>query len=327
MEKSKCRRCRASAKALKLYIAYAHIMCYTAREGFVMNEKILASPYRYENFTVRNDYAFKKVFGTEENKDVLTEFLSLITKLNKADFADLTIENTELPRKFFDDKAGRLDIKIKLKGGEKIDIEMQNLWFDYYPKRSIFYWTELYIENFKRGDDYLDLNKCIAINILNQPFTATDKVHSVYKILESEDHTPLSDILEIHFLDLTKLPENVGNDLEKWLMFIKTEEQEIRTMLSEQNTLLEKANQTMEDFYLVEEERKMYFAACKYESDRISMINASERKGIAKGIRAGVEKGSYQKALETARLMKCEKLDNALIAKVTGLSEAQVEQL
>ena len=95
----------------------------------------------------------------------------------------------------------------------------------------------------------------------------------------------------------------------------------------EQNTLPEKANQTMEDFYLVEEERKMYFAACKYESDRISMINASERKGIAKGIRAGVEKGSYQKALETARLMKCEKLDNALIAKVTGLSETQVEQL
>jgi len=95
----------------------------------------------------------------------------------------------------------------------------------------------------------------------------------------------------------------------------------------EQNTLLEKANQTMEDFYLVEEERKMYFAACKYESDRISMINASERKGIAKGIRTGIERGSYQKALETARLMKCEKLDNALIAKVTGLSEAQVEQL
>ncbi len=32
-----------------------------------------------EKFTVRNDYAFKKVFGTEKNKDILIEFVSLVT--------------------------------------------------------------------------------------------------------------------------------------------------------------------------------------------------------------------------------------------------------
>ncbi|WP_252723259.1 Rpn family recombination-promoting nuclease/putative transposase [Treponema pedis] len=36
----------------------------------------LAQP---EKFTVRNDYAFKRVFCTEKNKDILIKFFSLVT--------------------------------------------------------------------------------------------------------------------------------------------------------------------------------------------------------------------------------------------------------
>ena len=288
-----------------------------------MNDKIKTSPYRYEKFTAVNDYAFKKIFGTEENKDILTEFISLITGMDKADFADLIIANAELPLKFFDDKASRLDIKITLTDGQKIDIEMQNLWFDYYAKRSIYYWTELFTENFKRGDDYLDLKKCIAINILNTPFKLSEKMHSVYRILETETHTVLSDVLEIHFLDLTKLPARTENELEKWLKFIRSEKQEERTMLSEKNTLMEKANQAMEDFYVCEKEREMYLAACRYESDRVSMINESERKGIAKGF----AEGSYQTKIETARLMKGMNYPMSDICTVSGLSETEIAKL
>lgn len=288
-----------------------------------MNDRIKASPYRYEKFTATNDYAFKKIFGTEENKDILTEFISLITW----DFANLTIANSELPLKFFDDKASRLDIKITLKDGQKIDIEMQNLWFDYYAKRSIYYWTELFTENFKRGDDYLDLKKCIAINILNTPFKLSKKMHSVYRILETETHTALSDVLEIHFLDLTKLSGNSESELEKWLKFIRSERQEERTMLSEKNILMEKANRTMEDFYVCEREREMYIAACRYESDRVSMINESERKGIAKGIAQGFADGSYQKAIETAAAFKRFGFDIEKIAEGTGLTREEIEKL
>ena len=42
-------------------------------------------------FTARNDYAFKKLFGTEENKDIMIEFLSLVTLLSKDDFDDVRI--------------------------------------------------------------------------------------------------------------------------------------------------------------------------------------------------------------------------------------------
>ena len=207
-------------------------------------------------FTARNDYAFKKLFGTEENKDIMIEFLSLVTQLSKDDFDDVHIENSEQLPRFYNDKIGRLDIKIRLQDGRKIDVEMQNTYFDYYPKRSIFYCSKLIHEHFISGFQYAQLKKCIAINVLNSPFKLSRKVHSVYQIRESEEQTLLDELLEIHFLDLTKLNTENLTSLEKWLMFIKTDDKEVRQMLAQGNPAMTKANRVMDIFYLDEQERK-----------------------------------------------------------------------
>ena len=140
----------------------------------------------------------------EGNKDIMSRFISLITGIDEKDFKDVAIANNELSSQFYKDKTGRLDIKIILKDGKKINVEMQNTYFNYYPKRSIFYWAELFIENYRKSDEYESLNKCIAINILNAPFPLTNKLYSIYKILETEEHSLLDEVLELHFLDLTK---------------------------------------------------------------------------------------------------------------------------
>jgi len=282
-------------------------------------------------FTARNDYAFKKLFGTEENKDIMIEFISLVTSLGKDDFDDVRIENTEQIPRFYNDKTGRLDIKIRLKDGRKIDVEMQNAYFNYYPKRSIFYCSKLIHEHFMNGFQYVQLKKCIAINVLNSPFKLTRKVHSIYQIRETEEQTLLDELLEIHFLDLTKLQKDNLTSLEKWLMFIKTDSKEERSMLAQENPVMTKANQVMDIFYLDEQERKRYEAAWEYESDRLSMINESEMKGLERGLAEGkslgLAEGSRQKALETARILK--QLGDSVqkIAQATGLTQAEVEAI
>ena len=270
-------------------------------------------------FTARNDYAFKKLFGTEENKDIMIEFLSLVTQLSKDDFDDVHIENSEQLPRFYNDKIGRLDIKIRLQDGRKIDVEMQNTYFDYYPKRSIFYCSKLIHEHFISGFQYAQLKKCIAINVLNSPFKLSRKVHSVYQIRESEEQTLLDELLEIHFLDLTKLNTENLTSLEKWLMFIKTDDKEVRQMLAQGNPAMTKANRVMDIFYLDKQERKRYEAAWEYESDRLSMISESERKGL--------ERGAHQKALETAKILKQFGDSIAKIAQATGLSQEEVEAI
>ena len=278
-------------------------------------------------FTARNDYAFKKLFGTKENKDIMIEFLSLVTQLSKDDFDDVCIENSEQIPQFYDEKVGRLDIKIRLNDGRKIDVEMQNTYFDYYPKRSIFYCSKLIHEHFMRGFQYEQLKKCIAINVLNSPFKQSRKVHSVYQIRESEDQTLLDELLEIHFLDLTKLPQENLTTLEKWLMFIKTDSKEVRQMLAQENPIMTKANTVMDIFYLDEQERKRYEAAWEYESDRLSMISESERKGLERGLAEGEARGSRQAKLETAKNLLHIGLSRENIAQAPGLSQAEVEAL
>ena len=272
-----------------------------------------------ENFTARNDYAFKKIFGSEENKDILIEFLSLATGIAKNDFNDIRIENNELQPQFYQDKAGRLDIKVILKDGKKIDIEMQNIYFSYYPKRSILYWCELFIESFKKGDAYSNLNKCIAINILNESFPLTDKLHSIYQILEIEKHSQLDDVLAIHFLDLTKLKAIQETELEKWLLFIRTEDKKVREKLAEGNPMIAKANAVMNNFYSNEKERAAYQAAWRYESDRVSMLKETEEKAMAKGIKEGI--------ISTAKKLIKMNIPIEKIAEATGLTKEEIAKL
>jgi len=80
-----------------------------------------------------------------------------------------------------------------------------------------------------------------------------------------------------------------------------------------------KANKVMDIFYLDEQERKRYEAAWEYESDRLSMISESERKGL--------ERGSRQKALETAKTMLTMGYPLGDICKIVGLPQAEVEAL
>ena len=286
------------------------------------------SPLR---FTARNDYAFKKLFGAEENQDIMIEFISLVTQLSKNDFDDVRIENSEYIPRFYNDKTGRLDIKIRLNDGRKINVEMQNTYFDYYPKRSIFYCSKLIHEHFMSGFQYAQLKKCIAINILNSPFKLSRKVHSIYQIRETEEQTLLDELFEIHFLDLTKLQKDNLTSLEKWLMFIKTDSKEERAVLSQGNPIMAKANKVMDIFYMDEQERERYEAAWEYESDRLSMISESERKGIEQGkslgLAEGEARGSRQAKLETARNLLQFGLSVENIAQATGLSQVEVANI
>ena len=267
------------------------------------------------------------------------EFISLVTLLSQDDFDDVRIENSEQIPLFYNEKAGRLDIKIRLNDGRKIDVEMQNTYFNYYPKRSIFYCSKMIHEHFPSGLQYTDLKKCITINVLNSPFKLSRKVHSVYRIREEEEQTLLDELLEIHFLDLTKLPKENLTSLEKWLMFIKTDSKEERAMLARGNPVMAKANKVMDIFYLDEQERKRYEAAWEYESDRLSMISESERKGLERGkllglaegkslgLAEGEARGSRQKALETAKTMLAMGYPLGDICKIVGLSQEEVKAI
>jgi len=279
--------------------------------------------------TLRNDYAFKRVFGVEENKDVLQDLLECILDIPPETIAGLELLDKEFQKEPLSEKLGILDIKLRLKDGTFVDIEIQTL----------YYWSKMYNENIKQGQDYTKLPKCITINLIGKGFNKNKRLHNKYLVLEQDTKEPLVSKLEIHILNLEKaklskecqFKDNKAKRLLNWLKFIETDNPEVREMLEQESPMMRKANTTIELMEMSPRDKWLYDSRMKYEHDRASCISEGYRQGIEEGIQQGLErgidKGVYQKALETAKNLLAMNFPIENIAKVTGLSIKEVEAL
>ena len=289
-----------------------------------------------DTLTLRNDYLFKRLLGAEDNKVCLQDFLECVLDMEAGAITDLGLLDKELTKDAVTDKTGILDVKVRLKDGPTIDIEIQNSWSGEFIPRTLFYWAKLYIEGFKEGEPYTSLTKCITINLVAESFKLNTQVHSVYRILEQRNYQQLTDSLEIHFLNLSKASQTAllqQEPIEKeqklihWLQFINTDNREVRTMLAATSPILQMLNEKIDVLSLNPVERKLYESRMKLKSDIATISEVQFKSGLELGFAEGESRGSHQKALETARLMLQHDYPVAEICLMTGLSPAEVETL
>ena len=118
---------------------------------------------------------------------------------------------------YYDEKLGIVDIKVVLKYKSKFNIEMQNNYTESFIKRSLFYWSSIYTEDFKKSKNYDELSKTVVINILNDKFQKSNKMHTIYQIIEKEEHTRLDDVFEMHYLTIPNIQDDKGNQIIKYI--------------------------------------------------------------------------------------------------------------
>lgn len=276
-----------------------------------------------QTLTLRNDYLFKLLLGSEENKACLQDFLECVLDIPAGMIEGLELLDKELAKDVVTDKTGILDVKIRLNNGTTIDIEIQNSWSLEFIPRTLFYWAKMYSEDFKEGEPYTSLTKCITINLVSQGFKLNNQIHSAYRILEQQSYQQLTELLEIHFLNLSLAGQFViqkgstekQQKLINWLQFINTDDKEVRTMLAMTSPILQMLNEKIDVLSLSPEERKLYESRMKLKSD-IATISEVQ-------FNAGRQEGK----LETARILK--QLGDSVqkIMQATGLSQAEVEAL
>ena len=286
--------------------------------------------------TLKNDYLFKLLLGSEENKACLQDFLECVLDMPVGMIADLELLDKELSKDAISDKTGILDVKLRLKGGTTIDIEIQNSWSAEFIPRTLFYWSKMYIEGFKEGEPYTSLTRCIAINLISQGFKLNSEVHSAYSIQEQKSHQPLTDLLEIHFLNLSavkgaKIRQTVTTQKQEkllnWLRFIETDDKKERAMLAMTSPVLQMLNEKIDVLSLNPEERKLYESRMKLKSDIATISEVQYNAGIERGKSLGLAEGSHQAKLETAAAFKRFGFDIDKIAEGTGLSREEIEKL
>jgi len=265
------------------------------------------------NFTLKNDYAFKRLLGVEENKAILKDFLECMFDLPAEAFEGLELLDKELKKNRAYDKTGVLDIKVRLRNGMRIDLEMQSIWDINYVQRSIFYVAKMYIEDFKSGKPYSTLTKCVSINIIGEGFDLNEKVHSIYVLREKENGEELGNFIEFHFFNLEKvkgLPilneETKENRLINRLKFINANTKKERDMLAQNSMALKILNEQINEINLSPEEKVIYESRMKLKSDIATIYESRFKQGLKKGRTEGIEEG-LEKGIEKGRAEGLEK--------------------
>ena len=174
----------------------------------------------------KTDFAFKKIFGSNQSKDILISFLNAMIYSGDSVIQDLEIIDPYNAGDVVDLKDTYLDIKAVLEDGTTVIIEMQ-LWnVEAFQKRVVYNLCKTYGNQLKSGQGYFDLNPVIALTITDfKLFPSTEKVISCFYFQEAEDHSPYQENeLKMVFVELPKFTKEL-KDLEtvvdKWIYFIK----------------------------------------------------------------------------------------------------------
>ena len=300
------------------------------------------------------DIVFKAIFGKESNKPLLASLLSSVLNLPLDELLNLEILNSELGVSHIDEKNSRLDLRLRLQSGIEIDVEIQIIQHNAYIERILSYWAKLYLGNLTTGLDYSNLRKCVIVNIIGFNYFDWHELHSKFKICSEKNGSPLTDLLEIHFIELLKL-DQYNKDIENpilcdWVEFLGLKNEVDMEKFRDKSDLPEQIIQAIEELEKLKKDPNMqmeafnkelfirdYFQglndAMKAGHDEGTAVGLAKGKaeglavGLAEGKAEGLAKGKYEATLAIAKAMLVDGLSPEVIAKFTGLSVQEINQL
>ena len=291
-------------------------------------------------FRLLNDVAFHFVFGRASRKYNLLNLLNaILTKTGQEPIQDLELQETTLDAEIVGLKSCRLDIRAITSESHHINVEVQLMNRRDMEKRSLYYSSRLYTTQLNRGENYRELNKTIAINILDFARPTGTKFHSIYKLLEIETGEQLTDALEIHFLELPRLKENPMNfdcPLTRWMMVLSDDtDHKDREAILMQDEDIRRAYEDLGRLSADKDTQRLYEiredAARDYRSGMDDARQEGLEQGLEKGLEQGLEKGrqegSFQEKLRMVKRMLAEGLDEELIKKTAELTQAELDEL
>lgn len=178
----------------------------------------------------KTDFAFKKIFGSTDSKDILISFLNAILYGGNSTVKDLEIIDPYSASKVTGLKDTFLDVKAKITGNKTVIIEMQVLNVAAFDKRVLYNAAKTYGTQLKSGEGYSKLKPVIALTITDfVMFENRDRVISHFLFKENEDLFDYPNPeLELFFVELPKFNKELNNLetlTDKWIYFMKNTNQ------------------------------------------------------------------------------------------------------
>ena len=279
-----------------------------------------------ELLKVTNDYVFKRIFGKKGNEDITRSFIEAVTSEY---YEDINLEDTPiLERDLLENKMGILDVKVVANEINDIDIEMQVTKSEHIAERILWYWAKMYASSIEKGEGYSSTKRAICIMIADfkvERLKEIENYHTKWNIREEEKRDIiLTDKLEIHIIELEKLKNKDGKEkLKQWCKFIKMPESVGESTMKEIKMAKEELNKISQD----KKERRLAELREKAIMDEMAIRDSGYNDGKKEGKEEGLKIGKKIRSIEIAKEMIKEKLDLAVISKVTGLSSDELKNI
>lgn len=289
-----------------------------------MNRMVFINP--------KTDFAFKKIFGSEQSRGILTSFLNGILYAGDSIIQDLIILDPYQVPRILGIKSSYLDVKARLSNGNWVIIEMQVLNVEGFEKRVLYNATKTYSAQLNKGDDYEILSPVIALTITDfEMFDDIDRPISWFILKEKESSVeyPISD-LELVFVELPKFKvplDSIETLTDKWIYFLQNAKDlsavpDSMGSVTEIRQAFDIANQaglTREELDLIERQ-------LMYIQDQRGALTHATRVAREQGLEQGLEQGRQDMQRSIAQNL-LQTLDNAAINQITGLTLDEIRLL
>ena len=268
------------------------------------------------------DFCFKELM---QNEKVRKGIIAAILGNRPEEVEEAVLMPTILRKEYEDDKYGVLDVLVKLKDGTRMDFEMQLVYFEFWENRTLYYLSKMYTDQIKEGEDYDVLKKCIQVSIFDHVyFEADDRCYRRITFRDNELKEEYTDLMEIHILELPKLPMEQKNetDLMQWMRFLRGKSREDFEKMAEKNPEMKEAYEMLDRMSADEKKRLEYEARQKLLREKNMILKDGKRK-----YERGLREGRAEERICLVKRLYDKGMNSAQISELIGLDKDQVEEM
>ena len=297
---------------------------------------------RKENkLVMKDDIMFKAFFSKIGNEKYLKDFLSAI--IGEDLEIKEVIHDARLEQLAREQKYGILDLEVKLKNGEIINIEMQMQNHNNMEKRTTFYASKKITEQLGNGVIYDNIKKVIVIAILDYTYLdVPEYVTKTVRVAEKHRDYQINNEVEYYYIELDKFRKenpDMKEKINQWLAFIDMERGDLLEMAKKENNLVKEANEKyniltgeeeikrLAEIRLMSEMEEQAALSTARERGKKQGMEEGKKQGMEEGKKQGIEEGERIQQIKIAKELLKTSMSINEIEKITKLSKSEIEQI
>jgi predicted transposase/invertase (TIGR01784 family) len=276
------------------------------------------------------DFGFKKLFGEENNRELLLDFLNELLHKEEGKIVSVSYLKTERLGVSEESRRAIFDLYCENEKGEKFIVELQKTKQAFFKDRTLYYSTFPIAEQAIPGDWNFELKAVYTIAILNFIFeenkNEADKYRYDVMLTDIDTHKIFYDKLTFIYLEVPKFTKEVDEletNFEKWMYVLKNLKRldSIPTKLQER--IFERIFASAEIAKLTPDEYRDYIDSLNSYRDLKNSLDYAKSEGKSEG----KTEGEKLKTMEIAKNAKILGLSVEQIQQLTNLTKEEIEKI